>query len=297
MRERNGKGEEGRGGGGEGKEKSGRKKKCTQAGVGEGEDDETLPPLLISLPEAKGKGGRKLAMSRTPSFGFSPTTNMSPPVLEHLTKDFLQSTRRGGVDFHNLKLPARRGKLPLHSQLWRRYDLYLLLSFALFMVLMFYLRNRDLSVDSLNLSDENAFIILRNSLTLLFLYALRQPLLRRFFYFLEHAEQQIQIERMPDRIILIRHGESQGNVDVTAYSHIPDNRMPLSQKGRKQAHAAGRSLRQYIGHDETVRFFLSPYKRTRETFEHIMESWCVESTNICCLKGGCQSMRIQHQNS
>ena len=45
--------------------------------------------------------------------------------------------------------------------------------------------------------------------------------------------------------------------------------MPLSDKGQKEAEAAGGRLRELIG-EETVRFFVSPYLRSKQTFEHLL---------------------------
>lgn len=32
---------------------------------------------------------------------------------------------------------------------------------------------------------------------------------------------------LPDRIFLVRHAESEGNVDNVAYTYIPDSQVPL----------------------------------------------------------------------
>lgn len=48
--------------------------------------------------------------------------------------------------------------------------------------------------------------------------------------------------------------------------------MPLSQKGWVQAREVGKKLKQVIG-DESVKFYVSPYKRTRQTYEGIIESF------------------------
>ena len=39
----------------------------------------------------------------------------------------------------------------------------------------------------------------------------------------------------PKRIILVRHGQSLGNLDTTLYGKVPDNQIPLSSMGRRQA--------------------------------------------------------------
>lgn len=69
----------------------------------------------------------------------------------------------------------------------------------------------------------------------------------------------------PKRIVLIRHGESQGNVDPTIYERVPDHALELTERGRKQCEEAGRELRALFG-TEHVTAFVSPYRRTRETF-------------------------------
>jgi len=72
----------------------------------------------------------------------------------------------------------------------------------------------------------------------------------------------------PKRIILIRHGESEGNVEATSYETIPDYALSLTQNGRDQALAAGKKIDKIIG-DESVYSYVSPLHRTRQTFEQI----------------------------
>ena len=74
----------------------------------------------------------------------------------------------------------------------------------------------------------------------------------------------------PKRIILVRHGESQGNVDNTIYDRIPDYALELTAKGNEQALQAGENLKQIIK-DESVCFYISPMWRTRSTFEQIVK--------------------------
>ena len=76
----------------------------------------------------------------------------------------------------------------------------------------------------------------------------------------------------PNRIILIRHGESQGNENREIYATIPDYALELTEKGQQQAAEAGRQLKQIIG-DESVFFYISPLWRTRMTFEEIARSF------------------------
>ncbi|MFF8292912.1 histidine phosphatase family protein [Streptomyces sp. NPDC016309] len=69
----------------------------------------------------------------------------------------------------------------------------------------------------------------------------------------------------PRRIVLVRHGESEGNADDTVYEREPDHALGLTERGRRQAEAAGERLRAVFG-DERVSVYISPYRRTHETF-------------------------------
>lgn len=79
-----------------------------------------------------------------------------------------------------------------------------------------------------------------------------------------------ELRTKPKRIIMIRHGESEGNVDHSVYCRVPDNKVPLSEHGKSQAEDTGRRMQRIIG-EETVRFFVSPYKRSKETYEYIIK--------------------------
>ncbi|MDI2129979.1 histidine phosphatase family protein [Yinghuangia seranimata] len=72
----------------------------------------------------------------------------------------------------------------------------------------------------------------------------------------------------PKRIVLIRHGESQGNVDPAVYERTPDHALELTERGRDQCARAGAALRELFA-GEHVTAFVSPYRRTRETFRHL----------------------------
>ncbi|KAJ1624077.1 histidine phosphatase superfamily, partial [Pavlovales sp. CCMP2436] len=81
--------------------------------------------------------------------------------------------------------------------------------------------------------------------------------------------EPVQRRKLPKRIILMRHGESSGNVDESVYSHVPDWRVRLSATGHAQAIQTGRQLQQLIGSEPTI-FYVSPYYRTRETFANVI---------------------------
>ncbi|KAF4320027.1 hypothetical protein BBO99_00004212, partial [Phytophthora kernoviae] len=53
----------------------------------------------------------------------------------------------------------------------------------------------------------------------------------------------------PKRLILVRHGESEGNIDPLLYGRVPDNAMHLTELGYEQAVAAGVSLKKIVGNE------------------------------------------------
>lgn len=76
---------------------------------------------------------------------------------------------------------------------------------------------------------------------------------------------------LPARIVLVRHGESEGNIDNITYAQVPDNRVPLTEKGFQQAVEAGREIRhlldQYHGAEPyRLYFYISPYTRSLQTY-------------------------------
>ncbi|KAH6673109.1 putative phosphoglycerate mutase DET1 [Halenospora varia] len=76
----------------------------------------------------------------------------------------------------------------------------------------------------------------------------------------------------PRMIILIRHAQSEGNKNRDIHQTIPDHRVKLTPEGWTQAYDAGRRLRSLLRADDTLHFFTSPYRRTRETTEGILST-------------------------
>ncbi|KAF4584335.1 phosphoglycerate mutase family domain protein [Ophiocordyceps camponoti-floridani] len=74
----------------------------------------------------------------------------------------------------------------------------------------------------------------------------------------------------PRLIIVIRHAQSEGNKNRDIHQTIPDHRVKLTQEGWAEANDAGRRLRKLLRPDDTIQFFTSPYRRTRETTEGII---------------------------
>lgn len=72
----------------------------------------------------------------------------------------------------------------------------------------------------------------------------------------------------PRRIVLVRHGESEGNADDTVYEREPDHALRLTPQGRGQAAEAGERLRELFG-EEAISAYVSPYRRTLQTFREL----------------------------
>ncbi|KAF0637755.1 hypothetical protein NXS19_009765 [Fusarium pseudograminearum] len=83
----------------------------------------------------------------------------------------------------------------------------------------------------------------------------------------------------PRLIILVRHGQSEGNKNREIHQTVPDHRVKLTPEGWSQAHDAGRRLRSLLRPDDTLQFFTSPYRRTRETTEGILETLTSDETS------------------
>lgn len=79
----------------------------------------------------------------------------------------------------------------------------------------------------------------------------------------------------PLNIFLVRHGESQGNVDKGIYAHTPDWKVPLTEKGKEQAKETAEKLKSIITEDLNGKIdvlrrkyaivYCSPWERARQT--------------------------------
>lgn len=96
-------------------------------------------------------------------------------------------------------------------------------------------------------------------------------------------------ERDPSELVLVRHGESTGNVaDRKARTSgaerldldVRDADVPLSDTGREQAEAVGR-LMAGLGRSSLPELVItSPYKRAEETARHALRAWGGDTTVI-----------------
>jgi len=73
----------------------------------------------------------------------------------------------------------------------------------------------------------------------------------------------------PQRIFLIRHGESIANLDRNHYNTLPGHKIPLTDEGINQANDCGKILLNKLV-SNNIFFYLSPYLRTEQTFNNIL---------------------------
>lgn len=77
----------------------------------------------------------------------------------------------------------------------------------------------------------------------------------------------------PRRIILVRHGQSHGNLDESVYTRVADPKIALTENGMAQAEECGKEIREMIEQDKVenwkVYFYVSPYRRTLETLKYL----------------------------
>lgn len=84
---------------------------------------------------------------------------------------------------------------------------------------------------------------------------------------------------LPQRIVLVRHAESEGNVDNRAYTYLPDPQVPLTPKGWRQALDAGETIKRLAtasGETPKLFFYTSPYLRSKQTYEGVAQAFDTE---------------------
>lgn len=79
----------------------------------------------------------------------------------------------------------------------------------------------------------------------------------------------------PKRIILVRHGKSEAEVDNDLFSSKPDSDHLLTDAGHRQAHEAGRKIASFLKED-TFGVFVSPYIRALQTKNDILSELASE---------------------
>lgn len=71
-------------------------------------------------------------------------------------------------------------------------------------------------------------------------------------------------------LYFIRHGQSEANVNPKVYTEKKDQDIELNDVGRAQAEAVGKELNKKLEYSRAD-FFVSPYKRTVDTFDIIQK--------------------------
>ena len=79
-------------------------------------------------------------------------------------------------------------------------------------------------------------------------------------------------EALPRRIILLRHGESEGNADETLYRTKADNLIELTSEGTRQSLRAGKRIRELVK-EATVDMYVSPFQRTLQTARNVRKAF------------------------
>ncbi|KAL6963407.1 hypothetical protein U1Q18_044447 [Sarracenia purpurea var. burkii] len=99
----------------------------------------------------------------------------------------------------------------------------------------------------------------------------------------------------PRRIVLVRHGQSEGNVDESVYTRVADPKIGLTAKGIGEAEESGRRIREMIEGDEEddwkVYFYVSPYRRTLETLRNLAKAF-----DRCRIAGVREEPRLREQD-
>lgn len=99
----------------------------------------------------------------------------------------------------------------------------------------------------------------------------------------------------PRRIILVRHGQSEGNLDETAYTRVADPKIALTEKGKAEAEECGKRIREIIEKDNVpnwkVYFYVSPYRRAHETLKSLGRAF--ERSRIAGLR---EETRLREQD-
>lgn len=92
---------------------------------------------------------------------------------------------------------------------------------------------------------------------------------------------------MGNKIMLVRHGESEQNNRVLNDKYKPDHEIELTENGIKQAEKCGEFLESYLRgcnmYKDHMVMWVSPYKRTRQTAEIIndhLKLWDVREDDM-----------------
>jgi broad specificity phosphatase PhoE len=89
------------------------------------------------------------------------------------------------------------------------------------------------------------------------------------------------IDEFQKLLILVRHGESEGNIDHSVYARKKNFDIGLTEKGKEQSRLAGQHIRDFVNTVEirnsdvktnlwiSTNYYCSPYVRAKETLQEI----------------------------
>lgn len=86
----------------------------------------------------------------------------------------------------------------------------------------------------------------------------------RVFDALEHS--------MVRRIIVVRHGQSEADVNLAEYCRQADFRIKLTPQGEAEARKVGATIKTLIPENESVYFYWSPFIRSRQSLQNVQEA-------------------------
>ena len=105
----------------------------------------------------------------------------------------------------------------------------------------------------------------------LILWRFYAPLRRAIAISLTDAQKEAQWSQLPERILLLRHGQAEHNLEhgsiLTAENpnRKPDNLSELTRQGVEESHRAGNYIRQLVGFGSSVSIIVSPFERALQT--------------------------------
>ena len=86
-------------------------------------------------------------------------------------------------------------------------------------------------------------------------------------------ERRIIFNNLPDKIFLVNHGETEANINKRLYTQIPQDKIKLTKKGEEQALEVGKKLQNLINQNELLKFYISSYMRSLQTFDIIKKGF------------------------
>ncbi len=81
----------------------------------------------------------------------------------------------------------------------------------------------------------------------------------------------------PKNIIILRHGQSEANIDKGLYEFNPDHLMKLTEAGKKECIECGKKLKTILD-NKRITVWNSPYSRTRQTTNIVLSQ--IENSEV-----------------